>query len=163
MAKSLVNVNGVKTLEVSADMFIVPNGFMKASNNVIYGDRLNATMNGILEASGHETEVDPYMMQVWVVAENDLGCENLVDHMGHYWGIDGVKHPFGNIPSYLPANMFVGRKEGDVVTVVYPEGTTQFNKDFKVVMHLKLAQTGYRYRRFGTFEECFDSLYVRVA
>lgn len=163
MAKSLVNVNGVKTLEVSADMFIVPNGFMKASNNFIFGDRLNVTMNGILEASDHETEVDPYMMQVWLVAENDLGCENLVDHMGHYWGIDGVKHPFGNIPSYLPANMFVGKKEGDVVTVVYPEGTTQFNKDFRVVMHLKLAQTEYRYRRFGTFEQCFDSLYVRMA
>ena len=159
MAKSLVNVNGVKTLEVSADMFIVPNSFVRASNFFINSEKRAETMNGILEASGQETEADPLMMQSWVVAVDDLNCENLADHMGYYWGLDGIKHPFGNIPSHLPASMFIGKTEGDTVTIVFPEGTTMFNDDFKVIMHLRLLQREYRYSRFGTFEQCFESLY----
>jgi hypothetical protein len=69
--------------------------------------------------------------------------ENWSDHGVE---IDGTWHRGGWFPSYVPAYLFAGKKEGDTVEFEYD------NIKFKVV----LRQLAYRYKRFGPFEDAFN-------
>lgn len=162
MAK-LTNVNGTQTLEATAELFIVPNALYSISDTSDYdtfAEKKLKLMNSISEASGLEAEDDPLMMQVWIVSE-DLHTENLVDHYGYYFDSNGVKQPIGNLPAQLPSQLFAGKKEGDIVTIVYPKGSTWYNEAFDIRLEVTCKQLGYRYERFGSFEQVLKQLLAR--
>lgn len=191
--RSLSMRNGKKTLEFSADVFIVPNSPSKLSEVADFQrDDWNKLADSILNATAEyqiakdsirfrftedhsgrsncKMKDDDLFLQVWI-SSKDLHTENLSDHGADVFDTDGREvhfWPCGNRPlSELPAKLFIGKKEGDIVDVVVPDYQLQhfIPKDSDeqpviadVIMHLRLAQQEYRYRRFGTFDSLFKQL-----
>ena len=81
-------------------------------------------------------------VQVW--ATNDAN-ENWCDH-----GYDAFGERF---PSRLDPEIFHGKSEGDIVEFTVGKTTCK----------LKLAQTEFRYRNFGNFEDVLEKLLARAA
>lgn len=149
-------------LEIGCDMFIVPNSLNRASAFSLNAGRFKESANAVLAANGLATESDPLLIQIWVVAEESMGCDNLNDHFGLYKDADGNESLYGQVWGYLPASLFKDAKEGDTVEVIIPSGVYGYSDDFDTVLCMTLAQTVYRYRRFGNFEDCFKCLYAKA-
>jgi hypothetical protein len=106
-----------------------------------HGDEIPAS-DGVIELFNH-------WVQIWATDPKDENgietedyCENWNDH---HWSFskkfeEGENHRFVR---YLPAALFAGKKEGDVV---------EFYLD-NVCYRLTCRQTAYRYARFGKFED----------
>jgi len=88
------------------------------------------------------------VVQIWTTSEdvdswNNHGAPDpILEIMGFHEG------PRTYFPEYWPASVFAGLKEGETVTI---------NGD-KFNITLTTAQTKYRYKRFGTFEDVFDMM-----
>ena len=149
-------------LKIGCDMFIVPNSLNRASAFSCNAGRFRESANAVLVANGFEAESDPLLVQIWVVAEESMGCDNLNDHFGRYTDADGNEASYGQVWGYLPASLFKDKKEGDTVSIVVPAGVYGYSKTFSTVLCMTLAQTEYRYRRFGSFEDCFKCLYAKA-
>ncbi|MCM1440210.1 MAG: hypothetical protein NC131_13555 [Roseburia sp.] len=145
-------------LEGNLEVFIIPNegGLVTKWLSESVQKSMTEDINAIAELSGFE--FDPkkdVLVQLWFCG---MECENLVDHFVHAEDEDGNKVMFraGNIGN-LPAKIFDGKKEGDTIDITFP--VTVFNrgedieKEITVKATVTLAQTKYRYRRFGNFEE----------
>ena len=138
---------------VRGDVFIIPN----------ICDRFETfpsdSREWIKEKHSHLTGIEPkdedIMLQVWITSEE---CANWNDHQGGFQNVLGLPTTtkwedsregrlLGYFPSYYPASIFAGKKEGDEVTLDCPE--------YGVQIVLTCRQRNYRYSRFGNFEEVF--------
>lgn len=150
--------NGI--LEVTGDVFVIPNCAVttKKCEGNPRRERYQKEMESLLAASGVASPFgeEIVMFESWIVLEDDLDTDNLADHPGHFIGTDGKEHSTGHILNYLPAALFEGKVEGDVVDIKIPIGLFKFNPDFSVILHLTLDQKNYRYRSFGNFENALD-------
>lgn len=144
-------------LEVNGDIFVIPNKARtsKEIDKLCFRNPIQAEMESILAASGTPSPFgdDIVVLQVWIVSEEDLNTENLGDNGGSFIGEDGKMHNTGYILGHIPMLLFEGHVEGDVVDLTIPKGLYEFNKDFVMVLHLKLCQKQYRYNSFGNFED----------
>lgn len=144
-------------LDFTAEVFIVPN-HARSLDQLLRESRKEyirniAKMNGINDMSDNDQ-----LVELWYVSKDDLGTSNLVDHGAYILNENNMKIFFRPSIGLLPAKIFEGRKEGDVVDIkayatvddVDDENTVFF------LMHCKLNQLSYRYCRFGRFEETFD-------
>jgi len=126
---------------VKGDIFIVPNGLSMANSKV-----------GVFNANGMEEAYEGLIVEVWMTGS---GSEN--------WGSHSFPEPIANVagegagidgrwrylaPHYLPVNVFAGKVEGDCITLNF----------YGVQTELVLAQSKYRYRNFGKFEEVLNML-----
>ena len=159
--KAAKMVDGV--LSIECDMFIVPNSFNRANSFVCNADRYKESANVILVANGLAEEADPLLMQVWMSAEDTMGCENLNCHYGKYIDENGDVKPYGQLWSCLPASLFKDAKEGDTVEVRVPAGVYHYSDKFDTMLKITLAQTKYRYRSFGNFENVYEVLLSKTA
>lgn len=147
--------------DVDADAFIIPNGasrictFFSGARN-----RYIDLCQKIYEFNHIEYNLDEFdnekMIEMWVVAKEDLNSENLGSH-GFKLEIEGVPN-YCRFPNYLPMRLFEGKEEGDIVTVIIPIDAYNYEHDdvkteIYIRFHIRLAQTEYRYRNFGRFEE----------
>ena len=151
-------LNG-NVLEFVAEAFIVPNHACPVNDimeNRQERIRRIAELNEI-----HDLSDDDQIVELWYVSKDDLGTSNLVDHGAHILNKNDKKIFFRPSIGLLPARLFEGHKEGDVIdvkaftTVTDPDYPDDENTVF-FLMHCKLNQLSYRYRRFGSFEETFD-------
>ena len=82
------------------------------------------------------------LIQVWYVSDE---CDNWSSHR---W----EDHPefFGShgLPNHLPEHLLEGVKEGDELVLNFGDKE----------LRLTAAQSDYRYRNFGTFEEAFKQV-----
>ena len=130
----------------------------------IFQDITKEETKAILDANGLEMDEDERLIQVWMTSE-DLHSENLCDH-GFHIEVGGRKWTAfpGAIPTMLPAKFFQGHKEGEIIKIKFPKTVLETNADWgdedsfeiesSLILRLELAQTRFRYRSFGTFEEC---------
>ena len=151
-------LNG-NVLEFVAETFIVPNHSFPVNDimeNRQERIRRIAELNGI-----HDLSDNDQLVELWYVSKDDLGTTNLVDHGASILNKNGRKIFFRPSIGMMPAKLFEGHKEGDVVdikgyaTVTDPDYPDDENTVF-FLMHCKLNQLSYRYCRFGRFEETFD-------
>jgi len=144
----------VKLENLRGDIFIVPNGLMSVRNTIgsseedsrrRFENNRKRVLKNILDHKDSER-----LVEIWVCSpEND----NWHDHsyiqilLGKKYGRDEDWSEY-SFPMYLPIEFFEGKKEGNVVKL-----NTTFGE-----VELTLAQTKYRYRRFGDFEYCLKNL-----
>lgn len=151
----------MKTNEmIKADIFIVPNEAYKVSEKTFEWAR--ADYFRVFRANHDKISgdfMDQTWIQVWFATRGDNDQSNWTDH-----GIDGYKELVGWSPvcQYLPKALFEGRKEGDIITINLPitksvelsEGIDSYADMYATIkVDLCLKQQGYRYQRFGRFEE----------
>lgn len=124
---------------VKGIVFIVPNS-LRGVKNVFNPEQIEGKVKTISEKTGKE--YDPQttvLVEVWAA---DDQCDNW---SCHYKRVDGEEIKF---PTYLPVDLFEGKKEGDTVTFKWG----------KYDIELTLNQLDYRYRSFGAFEKVLDDL-----
>lgn len=148
----------MKTKEtIKVDVFVVPNESYKVSEKTFEWARYDYFR--IYHANRDKISgefMDQIWIQVWFVTRGNPDS-NWTDHT-----IDGFKELqyWRPVCQYLPKALFEGHKEGDIVTVNLPitksvelceESYADMYATIKVDLCLK--QQGYRYERFGKFEE----------
>lgn len=107
-----------------------------------------------LKKFGITTELTDRFVQVWILCD---GSDNLSDHgfndeqLDALWpnGLAESEREYASAPSFLPISIFEGKKEGDSITLTTTAG---------VKWDIELCQLGYRYARFGKFEEVLAML-----
>ena len=135
----------VTTIATVGDLFIVPNSAytLKSALNpelfIAECEKLSKTLN---------MSIDPQsaiLIEVWTcdkISEDNGGCGNW--HC-HYKEVNDEEIHF---PFYLPASLFGGKKEGDIISLTC--------NGFDI--ELTLDQLDYRYRRFGPFEKILNEI-----
>ena len=140
-------------VKASGKVFIIPNSAPLASELMVKPKEAYEDAKKMLAASGIEQRYkdDAILVEVWIVSE-DLNTENLNCHNGRYVGEDGKRHIIDGVGPYIPYEIFEGKREGDVVDVVYPSTMSRMD-GVELNLQLTLAQKEYRYRNFGDFED----------
>ena len=141
----------------NAKLFIIPNCAMHKEllllrEGEVPGDTLWAQQSAKdCEELGTKFDIDnDAMVQIWIT---DEAHDNLTAHMGddvrkELYGKTYDEYKYNKcVPGYCPARLLGGKKEGDTVTFTFPTGVT---------VECELCQLGYRYRRWGRFEDAFN-------
>ena len=154
-----------RKIVANIDGFIVPNSVCKFKDFMLKETR-EPRYKKLLELSGVECNLDDQpMIQMWYVGE-ELNSDNLVDH-GFKIITDDKKYYFTMSLCYLPYCLLKGKREGDIITVSFPAKCTIFNSnkdiedediDWVLEAQICLNQQGYRYARFGRFEDVLERL-----
>ena len=157
-----------RKITANVDAFIVPNS-VSLFKDFMLKERREAKYKIMLELSGIECNLDEQpMIQMWYVGIEDLGSDNLVDH-GFHLAIGNDMYCFDmNGLSYIPYCFLEGKKEGDTINVSFPVKCTirningkdikENNIDWTLEAKITLKQRGYRYQRFGNFEDVIGTL-----
>ena len=141
----------------NAKLFIIPNSALTKDSLVLLdGEKVEDSLwasfaKARAEEVGSTFDIDrDAEVQIWVTDDNN---DNLTSSMpdeirkelfGKTYEEIGYNKCF---TGFVPAKLLEGKKEGDIVTFTFPTG---------VQVSCELCQLGYRYRRFGKFEEALD-------
>lgn len=144
-------MNSTKTFQ--ADVFVIPNRFgaLDAAFDGTF-ESLNSKL-GRFGIEGFKT-MDEKVLQIWIASpeEDNWNSHGTPDEVTEALGmVDECGKRPNYLSEYFPARYFEGKSEGDVVTITMKNG---------VNVELTLAQTKYRYRSFGRFEEVFARMTV---
>jgi hypothetical protein len=151
--KTIKTINGVKTLDVTCDLFIIPNPASPyADNDGFYKNRIDK----VYEDNGITANADDAIIQIWLVETGDQiddhgNSDNIIRHGMAILNEDRTKEYIQPRCELVPAKLFEGHKEDDVVEFKYHYNEDDL--DVMITFHGTLAQTKYRYRNSGTFEE----------
>lgn len=159
-------------IEASADVFIVPNSAFKLNPNYVTEMRRIIDISNVMRANNLVYDYDKDdIIQLWFTSKEELKSENLGDHGFRFKTEDGDEFSIfpcdAKIVEMLPRKMFAGLREGESRTIFIPmKDCTAYNritdKDEKIDIDLRItvtaAQTKYRYKRFGNFEDTFCSV-----
>lgn len=140
------------------DLFIVPNNiatFTKITKNSWRGTNIYQEM---AKKNGMPNGIPNWMpmIDIWSCTPN---CDNCEDH---FMRIDNdLYRQQANI---MPAQLFDGKKEGDVITLILPFSVTRRTDEDGIdevttewiECEITLNQLGHRYRTYGRFEQALD-------
>jgi hypothetical protein len=156
---------GKKTLTgtVAADVFIVPNKALNMKGYCFVTDSRIKNLGRILVDNDLSFDfVNDKTVELWYVTEDS---DNVCDH-GFSTSLEDGRTVCTKFDiSHLPIKMFEGKQEGDVVELkIHSDREVRiFNKDSReyvtekmhtnITFNLRLTQKGYRYERFGSFED----------
>ena len=157
----------MKTNEfIRADVFIIPNASFKYEGSLeqkegcgtgIVND-LNTMWHVALPKELRENKEfkNEDWIEVWYVTPGNDESNWGSHHIDGYSELKGWKPR----TDYLPKSLFEGKKEGDCITFDLPivkeldDNNCDYAYAYAIIkIQLCLAQTKYRYRNFGTFEE----------
>jgi len=170
------------------EIFIVPNSLAKLDQ--FFGS-IKSQYQRLCDAETayqEFSELHDWLVQVWTimpVAKNENGSkmfpglnfdeevENFEDHEGFLELSGGWTAAISHRQSYIPVRCFDGLREGDSVALKYPlkihlwnettgEHKTFWSEDVSIPVVVRLTQTKYRYRQYGSFEECLGKLLARA-
>lgn len=145
-------------LEGNLEAFIIPNKGGLVTNWLSESTQQRMINDikkiSILSSKEFDPKNDP-VVQLWFTG---MGCENLVDHYLHAETDDSKRvYMRARNLGHLPASFFEGKKEGDSIDLVFPATCEVADSDDELNITVKakvtLAQTKYRYRSFGNFED----------
>jgi hypothetical protein len=139
---------------VKGDIFIIPNVAEKFSS-FSSTDWMRERSERLI---GIEPKDEDKMLQVWITSEqcdnwqsNFAGCQKEIGLLKETDEIEWEDKKgrearlLGYFPSYIPASVFAGKKEGDEINFHCPE--------YDVDIILTCRQKNYRYASFGNFED----------
>jgi hypothetical protein len=146
---------------MKAIMFIVPIHAVKVEmsdaeiqRKIVLGDsnELAKAFNYKINGKPVEFNVDEQLVQVWVSGGTS---ENWADHglPTELYSLEMIQKgelPLyaTRLPTFIPAKMLEGVKEGDILTFELNGKTAE----------VTASQQGYRYQSFGNFEEVFKQV-----
>ena len=147
-----MNATVKKNEVVKGNIFIIPNKAEKLSR---YEPHSKMWLLGQLDFFGIEPEKhDDLMIDIWVTSEKE-------ENWGHFGGFQNEANVvfdeddesrknrmLGYFPSHIPEHVFRGKKEGDIIRL--------HHKEYGIDIELTCKQQGYRYQRFGTFEQVLE-------
>ena len=150
-----------------ADIFIIPNSLRKLREfpSFMQNSYRNMLKTIFSEHHIHSENLDEELfVEVWATSKEELKSENLSAH-GFNVTIDG-KEFRARFPEYLPVSLFLFNHEGDETWLNIPVFAEKYYRESDTVETarpilkwiLRLAQTDYRYRIFGNFEDCLQEL-----
>ena len=145
--KDLFNATKNSINHATGDVFIVPN-YARRFGDITFESVINRCKK-VADENGITVTENSKFIEVWIVSKKDLKTDNLCDHGAHVL-LDGEEVVIHPRISYIPEELFQGKKEGDHVTVKFTDNDIPFEID------LRLSQKEYRYARFGTFEEVLE-------
>jgi hypothetical protein len=136
------------TGNLSVDTFIIPNSAAKL--NEFWGSDVRASIVNLAV----DNDVDfstkrSKAVEVWHVANTS---DNVCSH-----GVAVKDEASGQVArlhlpiQYIPADLFKGKKEGDVVTINVKCIEGDYSID--ITLSMSLNQENYRYARFGKFQD----------
>ena len=153
-------------VEFLANVFIVPNPLATAQD-YFNPDRISEKMTEFCQLNDIEFNTETSLIaQTWYLSEY-LGCDNIPDHGISFINDVGqhirIKSKIGG---HMPIELFKGKKEGDTISIKLPilisiedDGSEDIiDIDTVATVQLTLRQIGYRYQRFGKFEEVLEAL-----
>lgn len=152
-------INTIKTIKANADLFIIPNAIVDTTDKFYdapHYRKLRETGPGMSMLNGLNP-MDPdssKLVQVWITSKEDLHTENLGDHCFHVDDQIIAGHDGKYSAGYLPLSMLKGHHEGDHINIKMDYS----NHGIMLELDCRLAQTEYRYRNFGTFEDCLSRI-----
>ncbi len=151
--KKVELVNGSKLLNMKASAFIIPNSLAMIKDYIEpMQEKKLKCMEELCNLNG--TTFDPEsdkIVEMWFHSE-DVECDNLHCHGFSVEELDGSVRVVSPAVNHIPVKLVKERKEGDTFTFKVQD------EDLLICMELTLDQTHYRYRQFGPFEECLQSL-----
>ena len=164
MSEKIFNVtkdnNGnVKSIEFNADAFIIPNRSCKLKDFWVTStaEEAKTLATNLL---GTEPDENELCIQMWYVVD-DLNCDNLVDHSACV-EIDGNKYLIRMESCYLPYSVLRDKHEGDTIDITFVNCAREWDiykaEGILITIHVTLKQRGYRYERFGSFEEVLSKV-----
>lgn len=133
------------------DLFIVPNRGTRLSD-FKWLESVYKKYSDLLSMNNLDVDEDAVFFEVWAVDRKVLKSDNLGDH-----GFVYDDNNFSMQVRYLPAEIFKNSKEGDTVEMTIPIRITE-DKTICMKANFRLAQTEYRYARFGHFEDAFNKV-----
>lgn len=150
-------------VEANAGMFIIPNSAAPLADWVLdssvdAGSSIIEAHKKICKDNGIEWDPKEKLVQLWFHSDEELESDNLVRH-GFIVTIDGRKDHV-RIDSELedlPLQLVQNLKEGDVLDL-HINDVNVGDKIVDLTIHVKAQQLGYRYQRFGTFEETLQQV-----
>ena len=149
---------------LNGDVFIIPNSSACFNRETLKGYNLdfwsdiNEQYNLLKwrekkeEFSNSEFETEEFV-ELWFANED---IDNWFDH-GVY---DESETQWRPLTKNLPKTLFYGKKEGDKVSfsMIFTSRINDMEVRKRVPVTLTLSQLKYRYKRFGTFEECLKTV-----
>ena len=140
------------------NLFIVPNRlgtFAEATKNSIRGTGI---FHEMAKRNGMPNGIPKWMpmIDIWTCTPK---CDNCEDH---FMRIDNDSHR--QLANIMPAQLFDGKKEGDVITLILPFSVIRRTDDDDIdetaiewiECEITLNQLNYRYRMYGRFEDALD-------
>ena len=145
----------MRTLD--GNFFIVPNRLFRYAE--LRNEDENGNDDGLFtrkygNITGLDYQDDDLMVEFWATSPQ---CENW--HC-HEWNELGKEEVMGRLPNHLPARLLAGVKEGDEIVLHFRANNaeTPYSYELRLTAH----QLGYRYERFGSFEETLAGLLRRA-
>ena len=148
------------------EIFIIPNSPSKVENmiNGKYSTSMSKREARAMEelfTLNHWGEMpdDEKATEIWWTSPN---CENIVDHHPRVLWDDNNEYFMTLDSPFLPLSIVKEWKEGETkklfmpVTLFHRETDKKIETVFEV--NITLSQTKYRYRTFGTWEECINKI-----
>ena len=150
------------TLE-DMNIFIIPNSpnpiqrMTDSKWSTTRSKRMARSMKEMFELNKWgEMPSDEKAVEIWWVAEN---CGNVYDHHPTVM-YEGKKYELKLDCPFLPMSIIKDWKEGESHVINIPVSLYEWETDAKTETVFKAtivpSQTKYRYRRFGTFQECIS-------
>ena len=151
--------NNIK-VTANADVFVIPNHASTADEFIFGKETRKETVSNVCFANAvsYSPEMDK-LIQLWIVSD-DLQSDNIEDH-GFIYKFNGKEYRC-HLPAYchsLPKTVLPS-KEGETKTVIIPNCIAEERSHdadeeiiFDLELHLTAAQTKYRYKNFGNFED----------
>ena len=106
-----------------------------------------------------EMSAEEKAMEIWWTSDN---CDNLTDHHPKVMWDDGNEYYVNLDSPFLPLSIVKEWKEGETKKMYVP--VTLFEREtgntIKTVfeVNVTISQSKYRYRTFGTWEECISKI-----
>ncbi len=152
---------------IRVDAFVVPNSLASSLTALIEPERFSKFIEDLNKINGTQWAPKYWLWQSWLVGTETVGSENLVDHGFRLIDPETNEILRCNMATsgFLPLEPFLGKKEGDKVIIKLPINIHKRNDDDDIdiekmaaTFEITLNQLGFRYRRFGRFEEVIDKL-----
>lgn len=129
---------------IKGDIFIIPNHLREWRKEFLFADELQKKLNTI----GVTINDGDTMVQVWCCDSTSKNWQDHYDCPVYTDMPEDIDSRDRLFPGWFPVSLFEGKHEGDIVVLNY-KGTT---------IELTLAQSKYRYNRFGEFQEVLTKL-----
>ena len=139
------------TTLVKGDIFIIPNEAIMFNAFGHSKEWLGLKLEKHLGITPGEYEK---LVHMWITSEKASNWDHpggLQEEIGiEYNMLDESKNNrlMGYFPSRLPESILQGKKEGDIIRL--------HHKEYDIDIELTCKQQGYRYQRFGTFEQVLE-------
>lgn len=142
---------------LTGNMFIVPNRLfkfkeLKNPNENGFDDELYTRQyRNFPKITFQDNDL---MVEFWATSQE---CQNW--HC-HDWDDLGEEQLMGRLPQHLPLRVLQNIKEGDELVLHFQANNAQVPYEYE--LKLRATQLGYRYERFGPFQETLEGLVRRA-